>query len=528
MNVLMQSSQNWTDADETRYQKLLRLKRLRSEPAPEHAAELRRSASDICHWVDQHCRTYDPRRTPADIPFKLFPRQAEFLRWLEERERQREHWIAEKSRDVGFTWLCVAFAVHRWLFRPGVAIGFGSRKLELVDRLGDPDSILEKARYLLRHLPHWMLPAGWESADNWCRILNPSNGSTITGEGGDNIGRGGRKSMYFVDEAAFLEHPQKVEAALSQTSEVIGWLSTPNGPGNPFAVKRHSGRFPVFTFHWRDDLRKGAEWYARQKEILDPVTLAQEIDIDYSASVEGICIPAAWARAAVGLDLPASGPVICGFDVAEEGKNRNVLIARQGPRVLRVTSWSHCNTTQSAWRAAELCEQLGGAVLNYDCIGVGAGVRGTLESSERELRFAPVAVNGGEAPTGTIWPDGKTSKERFLNRRAEVWWSLRRRFERAYEHATEGVDHPAEDMISLPEDVPDLLSDLSLPLYAVTDTGKIKIESKDAMAKRGVKSPDFADALAYAFALAGPRAEVTLTVDAADVYRPDPMRHEWI
>ena len=76
--------------------------------------------------------------------FKLFPKQEEFLRWLQEREANEEDGLAEKCRDVGFTWLCCVYALHGWLFRKGFKAGFGSRVLKLVDRKGDPDTIFEE------------------------------------------------------------------------------------------------------------------------------------------------------------------------------------------------------------------------------------------------------------------------------------------------------------------------------------------------------------------------------------------------
>ena len=72
---------------------------------------------------------------------------------------------------------------------------------------------------------------------------------------------------------------------------------------NPFAAKVHGGRIKTFRFHWRDDPRKDENWYAKQVAELDPVTVAQEIDIDYSASVEGILIPSTWVQAAVDAHL---------------------------------------------------------------------------------------------------------------------------------------------------------------------------------------------------------------------------------
>ncbi|EFT5357657.1 hypothetical protein H2382_004303 [Salmonella enterica] len=62
-----------------------------------------------------------------------------------------------------------------------------------------------------------------------------------------------------------------------------------NGMNNPFAQKRHSGKIPVFTFHWRSDPRKDDEWYRKECEKIDnPIIVAQELDLNYQASAEGI------------------------------------------------------------------------------------------------------------------------------------------------------------------------------------------------------------------------------------------------
>ncbi len=460
-------------------------------------------AEDILHWVRQWCWTFDPREPSAALPFDPFAKQEEFLGWLAAREAAREDGLLEKSRDMGATWLCCLYAVHGWLYRPGYTVGFGSRKLELVDRLGDPKCIFEKIRFLLEHLPPWMLPAGYRRGEHalFCRVLNPANGATITGEGGDDIGRGGRTSIYFVDESAYLERPLLVERSLSQTTNCRIDVSTPNGPGNPFASKRFSGAVPVFTLHWKDDPRKGQDWYDYQKRVkyvADPVGLAQEVDIDYTASIEGITIPAAWVRAAVGLELAATGPVTAGLDIAEYGRDSCAFVDRQGPVVHPPVTWGQCNTTQTAHRAREEAQKRGVSVLNYDVGGVGAGVRGTWESSDTPLPFEAQALNAGESPTNTVWPDGRTSRDLFANLKAELWWLLRLRFEKTFERVEQGIAHPDSECISLPSD-PELIAQLSLPLFARTASGKIEIESKKKLRARGVKSPDRAEALCHAF-----------------------------
>lgn len=475
------------------------------------AAEWQRCAEDIVYWVNTYCFTYDPREPNATLPFQLFARQAEFLLWLQCREHNQEDALAEKCRDVGFTWLCCVYALHGWLFRKGFAAGFGSRKLELVDKIGDMDSILEKIRFLIDHLPDWMRPAGYKPKlhAGFCKILNPANGSSITGEGGDQIGRGGRKTVYFVDEHAFLARAKKVEAALSQTSRCKIRVSTPNGTGNPFHTLRFGGKIPVFTFRWRDDPRKTEEWYRKQCEILDAVTVAQEIDIDYTASVEGICIPAKWVLAAVNLhqterfkqafpNFKVSGPVVSGLDVAAGGKNRNVQTFRQGIVIFDVLTWNHVSLSETAYKAADNAEKRKTSQLNYDGVGVGEGITDTFDTTERVFWFLPVAVMGGNPATEAKWPDGRTSRERYINLRAEIWMMMRARFEKAYEFLVLGKDHPWEELVSIPNNE-NLISQLSLPLMQRTNTDKTKVESKEDMKKRGVESPDFADSCAYTF-----------------------------
>ena len=170
---------------------------------------------------------------------------------------------------MGLSWLSVALACVLCITHDGLVIGFGSRKEEYVDKIGSPKSLFFKARMFLQLLPP-ELRGGYEQGvtDPHMRIRFPNTGSIVVGEAGDGIGRGDRASIYFVDEAAFLERPQLVESSLSQTTNCRLDISTPNGLANPFAEKVRSGKFDTFIFHWRDDPRKDDEWYRKQKEYL--------------------------------------------------------------------------------------------------------------------------------------------------------------------------------------------------------------------------------------------------------------------
>ena len=105
-------------------------------------------------------RNEDGSRKSPYVRFNLWPKQREFLRWLERQVDAGEEGLAEKSRDVGFTYLTAGFALHRWLFLEGFKTTFGSRKVDYVDKKDNPDSIFEKLRIMARRLPNWMLPVG--------------------------------------------------------------------------------------------------------------------------------------------------------------------------------------------------------------------------------------------------------------------------------------------------------------------------------------------------------------------------------
>ncbi len=363
---------------------------------------------------------------------------------------------------------------------------------------------------MIYQLPPWMLPEGFNRNrdDKHCNIVNPKANSAIFGEGGDQMGRGGRASVYFVDEAAYVERPERIDSAMSRTTRVRIDVSTPNGIGNPFYQKRFSGNYDVFTFHWKSDPRKTQEWYNAFLKEKGPTITAEQLDIDYTASLEGIFIPGPWVRAAIDLDLPESDYISSGFDVAEEGNDLCVVINRRGPvvRMEDIISWGKTETTESAWKARDFLVKSGSQEVNYDTDGVGTGIKGTWNSAQRDqtegAKTVPFIVNpihAGGACGEDKWPDGLTSKEKFSNLKAEMWWKLRVRFEKTYEWVHGNKDHPTDELISIPAH-PELVAELSMPkLEHAGQSGKIMVEKKDSMKKRGLKSPNYADALILAF-----------------------------
>jgi hypothetical protein len=463
-------------------------------------------AQDLVGWVNDWVWTFDPRETTqgraAYFPFKLWPIQAKYLRWLEARVAGRDEAVVEKSRDMGVSWLNVAFAVHRWLYHPGFKTTFGANKEDNVDHLGDPDALFEKQRLLLSYLPTWMLPTGFsrKQHDNFCRLINPHNGNVVSGEAGDNMGRGGRSSVYFIDEAAHVERAERADAATLASADCRIWCSSVNGMGNTFARKRFSGKIPVFTMHFRDDPRKDAQWERQMRDRTDEAIFAAEYDIDYSASVEGICIPAKWVEAARRIaDLV---PILAapggygGLDVGG-GKAKSVFIARKGPVVQMPVAWKDPDTIETAHRGLDAARAAGVEVLNYDSVGIGFGVTAALKRADTNgLKVA--GVNVGLPPSNRVWPDGRRSHEKFGNLKAEIWHVARETFKRTYERVLweegqeGGIRHPIDECVSLPNHH-DLAMQLSLVRRFRNEKGKMVMETKAQLAARGIASPDYAE-----------------------------------
>lgn len=471
--------------------------------------------------------TFDPkgveRGLPALIPFVIFPKQREWIEWVVDHWKTQKPGLTDKSRQGGLSWLSVALSCALCLFHPGMSIGFGSRKQEYIDVIGGPKSLIEKGRIFMRALPR-EFRGGWtrEHAPHM-RMIFPDSGALISGEAGDNIGRGNTTSIYFVDEAAFLEHPMMVDASLSQTTNCRMDISTPNGLGNSFATKRFEGKIDVFTMHWRDDPRKDDAWYQKQINEFDPVIIAAEIDINYSASVEGVLIPSSWVQAAIDahrvLGIAPTGARRASLDVADMGKDLNAFIGVHGCVVETIEEWSGVGDDlfKTAQRAFSLCDTEGYDGFRYDADGLGAGIRGDSRIlNEGRTRRLDIEAFRGSGPV--FDPEGEVEQARprgettgyedlrrrlnqdfFANAKAQAWWSLRTRFQRTYRWVVDKEPSAFDDIISLPKDVTNvmkLVTELSQPTYKTSTVGKIVVDK----APDGARSPNLADALMIRFA----------------------------
>ena len=467
--------------------------------------------------------TFDPRNVerglPSYCPFILFPRQEEWVHWVLERWRNQEPGLTDKSREMGISWLTIALACTMCLFHDGFSMGFGSRKQEYVDKLGDLKAILPKGRMFMSQLPE-EFRQGWTLRDApHMRIQFPATQSFISGESGDGIGRGDRVSIYVVDESAWLPRPQLVEESLSNTTNCRIDVSTPRGMANPFGRKRFAGKIPVFSMHWSEDPRKDQAWYDKKVRLIDdPVVIAQELDLDYSASVEGVIIEAAWVQAAIDahvkLGIKPVGVRQIGLDVADEGKDKNAICGRYGILVEYLEEWSGKGSDiyETVEKTMERCDIFDYGDVIFDEDGVGAGGRGdarVLNEKRRiekkpKIRFRPFRGSGAVLdPEAAVFvgDDGKarTNEDYFKNRKAQAWYELRKRFILTYRAVVMGLPFDPHTLISIPRNLKNLhklVTELSQPTKMQNDVGQIIVNKQP----EGVPSPNLADAVMIAFA----------------------------
>lgn len=498
-----------------------RVRTMRLDPTIAHRAKIHYKRNPIDFVADWGV-TMDPRNIerglPALIPLVPFKRQIEWMEWILERWSYSQSGLTEKSRDMGCTVCAMALLSTLAIFNDHFTAGVGSRKEDIVDKVGDPNTIFYKARMFLTHLPV-EFRGGWNDSkllSAHMKLEIPATGATIIGEAGANIGRGGRASIYLVDESAFNANQQSIDAALSQTTRCRIDLSSVNGMDNVFAEKRHSGKVDVFTFSWRDDPRKNQAWYDGEVARLNPLVVAQEIDLDYTASKEGILIPSAWAQAAIDahikLKIEPSGARQGALDIADEGIDLNAFAGRYGIVLEYLESWSGKGSDifGTVARAFMICDDIRLSEFQYDADGLGAGARGDArvlnEKREgSELEATPFRGSGEVVdPDEEVFPSregvkGRTNKDFFKNRKAQAWFHLRKLFQNTYRAVVEGMEYDPSKIISIPSELPErskLLVELSQPTYSIDGTGKVIIDK----APDGQRSPNLADSVMILYA----------------------------
>ncbi|RMH45468.1 MAG: hypothetical protein D6694_04680 [Gammaproteobacteria bacterium] len=474
---------------------------------------LRRLVSDFEFYAPRCLRI---KNKPGEIvPLNLNRAQQYIHRKLEEQRKKtgRVRALILKGRQQGCSTYIGARFYHRASTRPGRRVFILTHEAEATKNLF---AIVKRFH---EHNP--IRPeTGADSANELTFPLLDSEYKVGTA-GNKAVGRSSTIQLFHGSEVAFwpnaAEHTKGVlQAVPDEPGTEIALESTANGIGNFFheqCILAQAGESEyqlIFTpWFWQPEYRKqvppGFEMTADEREYAEAYGLDAEqiywrrckirelsaaggdgemaFRQEYPATVAEAFLTSGSDRALIGNELAMTarhadvedvfGPYLVGVDPARFGSDRTAFIRRKGRRAFRLEYHSKLNTMEVVGRVVRIIRQERPDRVFVDVVGIGAGVVDRL----REMNYGDIVrpVNGGERALDS---------DRYANRRTEMWCLMKKWLE----------DQPAR--------IPDndaLHADLCGPQYSFDSKGRIVLERKEDMQRRGIRSPDGADALAATF-----------------------------
>ena len=182
-------------------------------------------------------------------------------------------------------------------------------------------------------------------------------------------------------------------------------------------------------------------------------------------------IPLNWITQAIKRECKAEGIKVLGVDIARYGDDETVACLRQGGKLIKIWRWSKQDTMQTTNRLFNIIQTESPNEVRVDVIGIGSGVVDRLKELGVKVKGINVAESAKE-------------NNKYTNLRAEIFWQLRERFQKG------DIDTP---------DNSKMVAQLAGLKYEFDSSGKLKLQSKEDMRRKGLKSPDIADALAIAY-----------------------------
>ncbi|MDP2646630.1 MAG: terminase B [Candidatus Doudnabacteria bacterium] len=286
----------------------------------------------------------------------------------------------------------------------------------------------------------------------------------------------GENLMFIVDEAPGVPDSifEVAEGAITKANAISILTGNPTRLSGEFYRSHNQDRHLWQTFHFSSVLStlvssayadRIASKYGKDSDVY-----RVRVEGDFPLSESDTFIPLTLVEEARLRETADTGKVIWGVDPARFGDDSSALVKRTGMNVTEVSSIRKRDTMYvSGWVAQQAREEKPDRIM-IDVIGIGAGVFDRLY----ELDFPVFAVNVAEKATNS---------EEYARLRDELWGNTK---------------DALKEGLKLPDDE-ELLGQLSSPKYKFDSAGRFVIESKDDMKKRGVDSPDRADALCLSF-----------------------------
>lgn len=454
----------------------------------------------------------------ALAPFLFNPAQRELHRIIEEQKARtgRVRVIVLKARQLGISTYIAARFYKQTTSNPGL------RTIIIGHEKPASKNLFQLVKRFHEHMPEDMRPSVGASNAEELIFDKIDSGYLVSVATEEGSGRSATAQNLHASEAAFWKDLQVQFAALMQTipdmdgTEIILettgnsyndfyklWRRAESGESEFIAVFLPWSLDPAYRAKVPDDFKMTSE-EAQLAELhgLDAAQLCwRRNKIANMASPELFCqeYPLTADEAFIAADfdsyIPAdlvlkarkakeepTGHLIVGVDPAGKGADSTAIAWRRGAAIFKIERRRGLDTMEVAGLVAKIIREDKPDKVNIDVGGLGAGVYDRL--IEQGYGSVVNAVNFGSKPLEPP-PLDETGKPAGgpANRRAELYVNLKKAL---------------QSRLSLPDST-SLQGDLTSIGYKFTSDGRLLLESKDDMRRRGIPSPDEGDAVALCF-----------------------------
>lgn len=455
------------------------------------------------------------------IPFEFNRAQKYVNAKLEEQLKRLGYVRANilKGRQLGMSTLICCRYFHKTLVIPGT-------QTFILTHMGDATrSLFSMTKRLNNNLPAGLAPIAYKDNENQLlfNVNNIESGYRVGTAGSNEIGRSMTNQLLHLSEYAFYDNHASIKRGIEQTvADIAGTEkikeSTANGIANAFyfdwqaAKEGKSDYINIFVpWYWKDQNTRDAYGMELTDEERDWMTLyaadgltarhlawrrnkLSDFDGDYSQKCKGFSqeypftdeeafinsivdtfITVEPVKRARKAQVESTSALIIGVDPAWKGHDKTAIMRRRGRCAYKCETHQGLNNIQLATKLKTIIDNERPMKLFIDCVGYGAGAYDLLI----DMGYSNVVVGINVARAAN-------DPDKFLNLRAELWHEMR-----------EWLNQDLE--VQIPDD-PELQKQLCGLGYDHDRLYRMLIESKKDAKKRGMDSPDKADALMLTFA----------------------------
>ncbi|MFB1501498.1 hypothetical protein [Thiocapsa sp. N5-Cardenillas] len=457
-------------------------------------------------------------KSGAVLPFVLNKAQIYVHDLLEQqiKDTGRVRAVCLKGRQQGLSTYVQARYFHKTITNRGI------KTFILTHEAAATKNLFEMTKRYYEYLPVGLCPKADKDSVKELNFSAFDSGYAVGTAGNKGAGRSQTIQLCHGSECAFWPHAEEhaqglLQAIGGQDGTELILESTANGIGNYFhsvwtgAEQGTNGFIPIFLpWYWQPEYTDAGKDFRpsesddeiyeqykdngltmahlawRRKKIYEfhneydigVIRFDQEYPIDSNCAfknpIDDTFIHASHVVRARKCTIDSDSALIIGVDPAIGDNDRCAIIRRRGRMAFGIEVLRNHNTMELAGRLKTIIDRERPTKVCIDPIGIGAGVVDRLQEM------------GYECVEGVNVARSANDRERFANLRAELWSEMRDWF-------------TGELPVSIP-DSDELHRDLCSLGYKHRSNGQLLIESKDDLRKRGMPSPDIADALMLSFA----------------------------